>query len=218
MKIFKLIALGIIGISTLTAQNVDINQYNLFEKFEEGLVYYRDGRQFSVPLNYNIVNRQFLFIDKNDNNAIKAFAEPDLVTLVKVGERLFLHDKKEIKEVVQIEPPITVLYKPKIKEKGKRAGYGGYSETSAIENISGIQSGGIYYKFEGENNIILSRVEKIYHIVHDKKKQKFFNEKTFLKIYSKQKDPLKQYIDKNKINFNSIDQVIQLCNYAAELK
>ena len=218
MKLFfKILVFWIIGISILAAQT-DINQYNLFEEFEEGLVYYKDGRQFTVPLNYNIVNQQFLFIDKNDNNTIKAFAEPDLVTLVKVGERLFLHDKKEIKEVVQMEPPITVQYKPKIREKGKRAGYGGYSETSAIENISGIQSGGIYYKFEGENNIILSRVEKIYHIVHDRKKQKFINEKTFLKIYSKQKESLKQYIDKNKINFNSIDQVIQLCNYAGGLK
>lgn len=195
-----------------------MNRQFLFGKFENGEVYYRDGRKYAVDLNYDIVNRQFLFIDKSDNNTEKAFAEPDMVTLVTIGERMFLHDPKDIKEVLQREPSILVQYKAKIRERGKRAGYGGYSETSAIDNISGIQSGGIYYKFEDENSLLLSRVDKVYFVTHDKKRRSFYNDKTFLKIYSKHRDTLRQYIKDQGTNFTRMDDVVKLCNYAFSLK
>ena len=218
MKTATLILLSLLCAFTIETQKEKTNPYFLFEKFEEGLVYYKDGRQFNVPLNYDIVNRQFLFLDSRDNNTEKAFAEIDMVTLIKVGERLFLHDKKEIKEVLQIEPSIMVQYRAKIRERGKKAGYGGFSETSAIDNLAGIHSGGIYHKLDTDNPLTLSRVDKIYHVVQDKKKKIFSSEKTFLKIYPKHEKALKQYLKQNKTDFRSVDQVVQLCNYAFSLK
>lgn len=202
----------------LAQQHLQDSTMYLFSSFQDGIVYFRDGRQFQVPLNYHVMGQRFLFIDANDEGRLKEFADPDMVTLVKVGERLFFHDKKEIKEVLQTEPSILVKYKAKVRDKGKQAGYGGYSQTSAIESLSGIQAGGLFHKFENEDNLVLSRVDKTYYVVSNKKRKDFFNEKTFLKIYPKNKEALKKYIDDNKVNFSSISEVMALCNYAYSLE
>jgi hypothetical protein len=77
----------------------------LFEKYQNGIIYYKDGRQFSALLNYDAHGRRFLFVDVNDGNNIKEFAEPQLISLIKVGERTFIHNPKDIKEVLQTQPP-----------------------------------------------------------------------------------------------------------------
>jgi len=201
----------------MVAQENDLNSYFLFHEFRDGTVFYKDGRRFNATLNYNIATKEFVFLDKSDNDNIKAFADKNSVTLVEVGDRIFLHDPKEVREVLQKEPAILVQYKAKIQEQGKNAGYGGTSETSAIDSYSGIHSKGIYYQFDQVNNLQLSRVDKTYTIVIDKKYKRFFNEKTFLKIFPKEKDPLKKYINENEIDFKSTNQIIELCNYAFSL-
>ena len=47
--------------------------------------------------------------------------------------------------------------------------------------------------------------------------KQFSTEKQFLKIFSKHKEQLKQYIDGNKIDFETIGEVKKLCNYALSL-
>lgn len=217
-KIFlTLLLINIISLYYSKAQNNETENYYLLEDFEEGLVYYKNGQQFTATLNYDMLGQEFLFINQAEDNKIMAFAEPDMVTLVKIGERMFLHDKRLVREVLQTEPSVLVAYKAKVKSRGKNAGYGGYSETSAIDNIHGIQSGGIYHKLNTNRNFIFSKVEHTYHIVYNKKKHTFFNEKSFLKIFSKHKDSLKEYINENKINFSSTEQVVVLCNHAFSL-
>jgi hypothetical protein len=212
-EVFFLLTYLIISI-TITHAQENKSEGLLFEKYQEGIIYYKDGRQYTALLNYDVYGRRFLFVDTNDNN-IKEFAEPHMVSLVKIGERMFIHDPKNIKEVVQMQPPILVEYRATIKDKGKNAGYGGRSSTAAISSYSGIQSEGIYHKFDIEDTYVIStNFKKTYYIEIDKKKKRFSTQKDFLKIYSQQKDTLKSYIKDNNIDFNSIEQVIQLCNYA----
>jgi len=189
----------------------------LFEDFQEGIVYYKDGKRFNVKVNYNLISRDFLFLDEQNDNRMLEFAEPEMISLVKVGERNFLYDNREVSEVIQNEPFISVQYRGVIKAKGKNAGYGGRSETAAIDNHSGIYRDGQFHKFDMEASHELGRVTKTYQIVYKKKKQSFINEKSFLKIFSRDSDRIKQYIKENKINFNSIDDVISLVNHAISL-
>ena len=203
----------IVGIQVYSQS--DKNDY-LFSEFQSGSVYYKDGRQFTVALNYHFVGKRFQFIDPVDNQ-IKDFAEPELVTLLKIGERTFLHDPKDIKEVVCTDPAILVQYRARTKPQGKNAGYGGTSETSAIQSYSGIQKDGKFHPFEQENSMVLTRINKIYHIGIKNKYKQFTNAKSFLKIYPDKKEQLSNYIREHQTDFNSIGQVIQLCLYAEKL-
>lgn len=74
----------------------------LFPEFTEAIVHYKDGRAFQVPINYNLLESNFIFIDKDKKK--KEFSDPELVISVKVGDRAFLPiTGDEMAEVLQID-------------------------------------------------------------------------------------------------------------------
>ena len=190
----------------------------LFNDFQKSLIYYKDGRVFSVKVNYNLARNAFMFIDENDNNNIKLFAEPDMVRTLKIDNRIFQLDSKGLaQEHLNQEPYLAVTYRGKSRPEGKQGGYGGRSETASVDSYSSIQSGGHSYNLETEK-IILADVEKRYTIKKNKKQKQFQSSKQFLKLYPKeQEETIKAYIKSNKINFDEPQQVLQLVKYAEAL-
>lgn len=183
----------------------------LFPEFTNGYVYYKDGRIFHVPLNYNLFNGQFLFID--NDNIKKEFSDPDMVTSLKIGERIFLPvSNKETAELIQSEPKILLQYSGTKKVK-KDLTYGGKTETASVDSYSNL----IYGSGDNEANTFLGKIKYKFYIEIDKRLKSFSSEKQFLKIFPKHKAQLKQYIDGYKIDFNSIGGVTKLCNYALSL-
>lgn len=183
----------------------------LFPEFTNGYVYYKDGRIFHVPLNYNLFNGQFLFID--NDNIKKEFSNPDMVTSLKIGERIFLPvSNKETAELIQSEPKILLQYSGTKKVK-KDLTYGGKTETASVDSYSNL----IYGSGDNEANTFLGKIKYKFYIEIDKRLKSFSSEKQFLKIFPKHKAQLKQYIDGYKIDFNSIGGVTKLCNYALSL-
>ena len=190
----------------------------LFNDFQKSLIYYKDGRVFSVKVNYNLARNAFMFIDENDNNNIKLFAEPDMVRTLKIANRIFQLDSKGLaQEHLNQKPYLAVTYRGKSRPEGKQVGYGGRSETASVDSYSSIQSGGHSYNLETEK-IILADVEKRYTIKKNKKQKQFQSSKQFLKLYPKQQEEtIKAYIKSNKINFDEPQQVLQLVKYAEAL-
>lgn len=212
--ILILLLITIAGTDKLASQ-IDSTQF-LLQSFENGHVYYKDGRVFDVPLNYSLLIKKFLFKDPYDKDKIKEFIEPDMVATIQIGERIFLPTKNGATEVLQKDPPIFVQYKGSLKWEGKRVGYGGRSETSAVDTYSSFQSGSNNYKLETEK-LILSRIDKIFRIERNGKQYRFINKKQFLRAFVDHKDILKQYADDNKIDFNKIEDVLDIYNYAMKL-
>lgn len=214
--IFTFVICVTMMVSTLSAQEGK-SEY-LFNDFQKSLIYYKDGRVFSVKVNYNLARNAFMFIDENDNNNIKLFAEPDMVRTLKIDNRIFQLDSKGLaQEHLNQEPYLAVTYRGKSRPEGKQVGYGGRSETASVDSYSSIQSGGHSYNLETEK-IILADVEKRYTIKKNKKQKQFQSSKQFLKLYPKeQEETIKAYIKSNKINFDEPQQVLQLVKYAEAL-
>lgn len=185
----------------------------LFDNFQEGTVYYKDGSKFQVSLNYNILLKCFMFLDENDD--IVQFARPEMVAKVDIGLRSFIIDRGITQELVQPDPPVYVSYTGLVKS-GKKTAYGGSSETSGIDSYAGFAQDGDLAKMNlPEGNV--SSIKKQYYIMQEGKKRQFSTQKSFLKIYPEQKQDLLNYIKENKVDFNSINQVVQLYNYAEGL-
>lgn len=208
-----LVLIIIAGSSKLVAQ-IDSTQF-LLRNFENGQVFFKDGRVFDASLNYSLFVKKFLFLDQQDNS-IKEFSEPEMVSTIKIGKRVFLPTKNGATEVLQSDPYISVQYRGTLKREGKEIGYGGRSETSAVDGLATYHSGNTGYKLETEK-FILSRVDKIFRIENNGKQYRFLNEKQFLKAFSNQKEVLMKYIKENEIDFNDIDDVLKLYNYAVKL-
>lgn len=208
-----LILVIVAGSNKLIAQ-IDSTQF-LLRSFENGQVFFKDGRVFNASLNYSLLVKKFLFQDQQDKS-IKEFSEPDMVSTIKIGERVFLPTKDGATEILQDNPFISVQYRGTLKREGKEIGYGGRSETSAVDGLATYHSGNTGYKLETEK-FILNRIDKIFRIEYNGKQYRFLNEKQFLKAFPNQKKELMKYIEENKIDFKEIDKVLKLYNYAVTL-
>lgn len=187
----------------------------LFDDFRKSLIYYKDGRTFNVKVNYNLARNAFMFIDENDNGNIKLFAEPEMVSIVKIDNRIFRLDPKGIaQEIISQEPYLAVAYIGKSRPEGKQVGYGGRSETASVDSYSSIQSGGHSYKLETEK-IILADVEKRYTVRIGKKERSFKTSRQFVKLFPKeQQETILHYIKEHSVDFDEPQQVLQLVRYA----
>lgn len=59
----------------------------LFPEFTEAIVHYKDGRAFQVPINYNLLESNFIFIDKDKKK--KNFPIRNLLFPLKSATGLF---------------------------------------------------------------------------------------------------------------------------------
>lgn len=183
----------------------------LFPEFTDSYIYYKDGRVFQVPTNYDLFKNEFIFIDKD--NEKKEFSEPDMIISIKVGSRTFiLTPGNKTAEIIQAAPQILVQYIGNKRIK-KDLTYGGKTETASVDSYSNM----IYGTGDDEKNVVLVKIDYLFYVEKNKQLKQFSTEKQFLKIFSKHKAQLKEYIDGYKIDFNSIGGVVKLCNYALSL-
>lgn len=188
------------------AQGVHTNY--LFPEFTDSYIYYKDGRVFQVQSNYDLLKNMFQFIDKD--NETKEFADPDMIVSIKIRERTFiLVDKNEAAEVIQSDPLILVQYSGQ-KRIRKDLTFGGKTETASVDSYSNM----IYGTGDDTRNTVVTKLEYQFYIEKNKRLKRFSTEKQFLKLFPKQKELLEKYIDENKVDFNSLEQVVKLCNHA----
>lgn len=203
-------------LSSTFAQSTEELSGFLFNQFKEGVVYYRDGRQFGVPLNYNLITRQFVFIDKKDDNQKKEFSEVNMIVAIEVEGRSFLSPVEGATEIIQAEPPFYVSYEGSIRRE-KTVAYGGKTQTASVDSYSqtlGVGRGGSAEDIQKS----VASVNKEYQIKIGKKNKRFSTEKQFLKLFPEQKKTLTHYLEEKQVDFDNITQVLALYNYACSLK
>lgn len=210
MKYILILLFAFFGLPEASSQ--DENDRYLFSDFMEGYVYYKDGRTFQVPLNYDLLINKFYFIDKD--NEKKDFSDPDMVVSIRIGKRTFCSlPGNEMAEVIQANPKILIRYTGTKKIK-KNLTYGGETETASVDSYTNL----IYGTGDNTLNIQVDKIEYDFYLETDNRLRRFATRKQFLKFFSRQKDELIRYMDENKTDFRSIEQVVQLCNYAFSVR
>ena len=204
----SIIFLFLICCNSLICWVQGVHSNYLFPEFTDSYIYYKDGRVFQVQSNYDLLKNMFQFIDKD--NEIKEFADPEMIVSIKIGERIFiLVNKNEAAEVIQSDPRILVQYSGQKRIK-KDLTFGGKTETASVDSYSNM----VYGTGDDTKNTVITKLEYQFYIEKNKRLKRFSTEKQFLKLFPKQKEELKKYIDESKVDFNSIEQVVQLCNHA----
>lgn len=75
----------------LFAQNTKDNSSYLFDEFQDCLIVYKDGRQFTAPVNYDLIKKHYVFKDPEQQE--KEFSDPELIAVLRIGNRSFLNRK-----------------------------------------------------------------------------------------------------------------------------
>lgn len=187
----------------------------LFEKFMPADVFFKDGSKYKETMNYNLLTNKFCFIEKTSNK-IQEVTNPEDILSVKIDGRVFYQENNYAIEVLPTNPPLFVQYKAHIRKEADKGGYGSTSETTAVRTFAGINADGMRYDFSTEALIVGKRYQH-YWLEKDGKRKAFKNFKQFLKIYSKHKEELKQYIKENQLEFDNVEHIKILCIHAASL-
>ena len=199
----------------LKAQERPISRF-LFEDYQETLILYKDGRQFTAPVNFDLLNGHYLFIDSKDKEP-KQFSNPELIALLRIGTRSFLLGEKETTEVLQGDPLFQVTYSGNLRQAPKKITYGGTTQTAAVDTYAGYSGGGSIGTRQQSNNKVVVGVNKNYKAKFGKKTKRFNNKKTFLKAVPKEMQAeMERYIETEQTDFNDVKQVLELYKYTME--
>jgi hypothetical protein len=200
--------------STIKAQTAD-SAY-LFADFEPAEVYFSNGKQSDEKVNYHLLSNKIRFIDKKDKQ-IKEVSDTKALDSIVVGKRVFIPnpDDEGWIEIVSAKPVVQVQYFVKTKTT-RIAAYGGTSELSNTKTYGKWREKGTIAQLK-EPEPEVAGYYNYYWIVKEGKRKQFKSFAQFVKLYPKQKETLNRYIQDNRINFEDVEAIIQLCLYAENL-
>jgi hypothetical protein len=184
-----------------------------FPKFQDGYLFFHSGKKsLAEQLNYNMLLNKIIWINPvGDTMAIQS----QDVRFIRVGAETFLYDKRKGYLRIEENSDSTLLASYKTldivrKESAGVDGYGGTSQTSATKSVLNVPRTNNQYIYN-ENTVFGPK--EYYFLVDPKLKVKPASRSAFLKTFSSSEAIIRDYIEKENINFHSGDDVRKLFTY-----
>ena len=217
MKKLLLLICMVCGMAQGYAQEEETITPYLFNEFQEVTVFFKNGAQFTVKMNYNILMNKFYFIDPE--RKVLELDNPQDITVIHFGSRVFYPEATgEGIEVLPTTPTLYVQYKGHIRKEAPTGAYGMQSETAAI-NMYSTSVAGNWERFELDpEKLFVGRRYNIYWVEKNGKKKPFKNFKQFVKLYPKHKEVLEAFIRENKTDFDNVEHIRALLTHAESLQ
>jgi len=211
-----LVLLLSVAFSGLNAQSDTLmNLPNLLlPRFTKSIVKMKSGEKKIAVLNYNLVDQEMVFMQKNQYWVLD---NPDLIDTVYMANRVFVPFEKGFYELA-VPGPVTLFiqHKAYAESLGVPTGYGARSQTTGYNYVKTIYGGNGAINLKMPDNYkIVDDTE--YWIRKDGDMQKVDNKRQFLKLFADKEKELDQYINRYKITFENYQSVIKLMQYCNEL-
>ncbi len=166
-------------------------------------------------LNYNTLSEKIVF---EQGGKYFDLSNQKMIDTAYIEDRMFIPYKEFLLEVV-VKDDISFLVQHKsfLHERGRNAGYGGVSSTTAIDNVSTINLSYQYYNLTIPD-IYEVKHTKIFWIDSDNTMSSFFNERQFRKLFPDHSDELKKFIKDSKFKVNKIEDMVQIVDYLNDIE
>jgi hypothetical protein len=186
----------------------------LFPAFSKGMVKMKMGTSYSAVLNYNMVDEEFLFKQKD---VYMTLDKPEEIDTISIQGRKFVPVNKVFYEVV-VKGKISIYIQQKshYAPVGSQSAYGITSQTNGPTAVSIVRGGNQVRYLEIPDNVTISS-ESVNWISINGTLNKFTNGRQFLKNFPEYEDQLKEFIKQNKIDFKVREDLLKLGNYCNEL-
>lgn len=214
MKKVFLLLIVFAWVKTSFAQEVDPALF-LFDDYTEGTVLMKNGAKSKGKLNFYLPKGEFFYIDDQDGNKVKALANSDDVYLIEIGTRRFFPSEHGGLEILSPDPAFYVRHCITFQQKEKTVGFGGTSTLGQVKTYSGNSAGDAFTSIPID--IKPGNRYNIYWVEHKGKQKEVRNMKQFIKLFSKQKAQLQEYIDAKNVDFNDATAMLALFRYACQL-
>ncbi|MDR2843752.1 MAG: hypothetical protein LBV57_03800 [Candidatus Symbiothrix sp.] len=202
----------------LSAQQEELFDGFLFPQYEKGYVILKENKNLRIAshLNYDTFNEKMLFLD-TDSSVMELVGEDVLVVVI--GERAFLpseNGKSFYESVSTREGQLFVQRKSKEISKGKAAGYGSYSATSAVESLGHIDSS-FGTKNLKSDELFKTKLDLYFYLKNGSKFEKFFSTKTLGKLFKGKQADIETFAKENSTNFAKLEDVKKITEYCFSL-
>jgi hypothetical protein len=186
----------------------------LLPRFTNSLVVLKSGEHKRAVLNYNLVDQEMVFMQRNQYYVLD---DPQLIDTVYMANRKFIPFEKGFYELAVMGPvTLFIQHKAYAESLGVPTGYGARSQTTSFNYVKMIFGGnGAINLTYPENFKIVNDTE--YWIRKDGVMHNFDTKRQFLKIFPDREKELDQFISKNKISFEDYKAVIKLAEYCNQI-
>lgn len=193
----------------VTAHDSLVTHY-VFSDFLDGVVKKRSGELVELPLNYNTITEEMIFIRDTQRLAI---AFPEEIDTVFVGGKVFVPVKKAFYEkLTNTAIPLFAENKVIVLRGGKEIGYGNKIETGAINSVAAFASPTQMYKLQLPQDFSLA----------DRTTYWMFSNGQFLPATSAKKlqalfpakaKEIQQFVSDNNIDFSRREDLVKLVEF-----
>lgn len=201
--------------TVLFAQDTLSNGY-IFPEFSDGFVLGNDGSRIAAKLNYSCIDEKMLYMD---NDKIMEFGVPESVSIVTIGERCFVNSGTGpfYEEIAAGESFLYVQRMAKVIQIGKDSGYGGFSGTTAITNVSRVGTTGGSLSPLKSSEKIETKTDNSFYLKIKNKFKKINNLKMVQKLYKGQETKIEAFVNEQKIDFSKISDMTKLVEFIGKL-
>ncbi len=212
--LFCLTLAFLMSIHFLYAQNrtKEITHY-IYPEFVDGTVLMKNGRKNEVSINYNSISEEMIFVKGSLKLAI-GNTESELIDTIYMDDKKFIRLGGKFVEILHQSNTCDffVQYKCKLDYPGKPVGYGGTSETAAVDAYSVNYSNGVVYELELPDDYDTNPY-LIYYLKQEGTIHEITNLRQLMKRFREKQDQFKSYVKANNVKFENIDQVVALVAY-----
>ncbi|HCO67779.1 MAG TPA: hypothetical protein DIT04_08520 [Dysgonomonas sp.] len=186
----------------------------LLDKFQPGTATLRTGVKSQGVFNYELISKKMHFLQNNDTLEL---LYPESIRDITIGDRVFEYvNGKEFYEKVKYDNiNLYIRFHASVLSKGKSAGYGSRSQTSAIDNVSIIPSGNTYIQLKDDEIFEVKRDYTFYIPVNGKLKR-FTSLSSFSKIFKGYEEKIKNELEGKNLNFDNPEDVKKAVEYCAQ--
>jgi len=212
-----LVILCCILFSTVLCAQVEEYKGFLLDKFQKGKVIYKKNQQATESnFNYETITEKMIFM--LPDSSIFELARPDIVSVVRIGDRFFEHirDGMFYEKVKTGDGFLYVRWKSRVISEGKPGPYGSKPGTGRIENVNQTTSLGGVYSLKMDESF---KVEEIntYYIKQNNKFKRFDSFDSLAKQFKKYKDKIKTYVKDQNLSFKNVEDIEKAVSYAFSL-
>jgi len=196
-----------------TGKSAPLLQF-VFPEFTTGTVKLKNNGSQSVPLNYNMVDEEMIFIQKGSYMALTDLENIDTVL---IQNRKFVPVGKVFYEVViEKKIPFYIQHKSKYTSVGTSTAYGMTSQINERVNITSMKSGGQVRSLEMPDDVKVVP-EIVYWVNVNGEMKKFTTERQLMKIFPDKEEDLKKFVKSSAIDIRNRADLIKLGNYCNEI-
>ncbi len=190
------------------------NERYRYPEFVNGRIWLNKGIYSDKMLNYDFLSGEVEYIRGKDTLAIANGA--DIRYIVAAGDTFYFNKGAYLEQIYGQAPKVALKQYIKLKETQKQDSYGTSGAGSAINSYGMLPSQGGFYKLVANEDMVFQRTIE-YYLSDLTGGFAPFDRKNVLKIFSSDKDKIKEYLKSNKIDFDNRDDLIKLAGYLSGL-